>query len=110
MVPADGSAPRMSETGPLAVPPPCSCSLDERSVDRFSPDPEPPLKMIPSSTYQLRMEVIVSSTERMKHAEHCGFGSAPTLNHTGELKAAFCVTSRWVSSSQNVRASASVAK
>ena len=30
-----------------------------------------------------------SSTDRMKHAEHCGFLSpdAPTLNQTGELKA-----------------------
>ena len=34
------------------------------------------------------MESIVSSTERMKHAEHCGCSSKPTLNQTGELKAA----------------------
>src|SRR5712692_2015771 len=110
IVPADASAPRMKETGPLAVPPPASCSFDERSAERFNPDPEPPLKIVPSSTYQLRIELIVSSTERMKQAEHCGFASAPTLNHTGELNAAFWVRSRWVSSSAKTRASPSLAK
>src|SRR5438034_11289560 len=89
MVPADASAPRMKLTGPLAVPPPCSCSFDERSGERLIPDPDPPLKMIPSSPYQLRMERIESSMARMKHALHCGSGSAPTLNHTGELNDIF---------------------
>src|SRR5262249_32430365 len=90
MVPADASAPRMKETGPLAVPPPPSCSFDERSRDRLIPEPEPPLKIVPSSTYQLRIEDIVSSTARMKHALHCcGVSGTPTLNHTGELNAAF---------------------
>ena len=56
MVPADASAPRMNETGPDAVPPPASDSLDERICDRLMPDPEPPLKIVPSSTYQLRIE------------------------------------------------------
>ncbi len=37
--------------------------------------------------------------------EHWGFGSTPTLNQTGELKATFWLTSRWVSSSANTRAS-----
>src|ERR687887_491218 len=92
MVPALASAPRMKLTGPLAVPPPFSCSFDERSGERLTPEPDPPLKMVPSSTYQLRMEDIESSTDRMKQAEHCGFGSTPTLNHTGELNAALCVT------------------
>src|SRR5207249_10834402 len=101
MVPALASAPRMKLTGPLAVPPPFRCSFDERRDERLIPDPEPPLKMIPSSTYQLRMERMLSSTERMKHAEHWGFSSWPTLNHTGELNAAFWVTSRCVSSSEN---------
>src|SRR5919201_6441317 len=110
MVPALASAPRMKLTGPLAVPPPARCSLEDRSGERLIPDPEPPLKMVPSSTYQLRMEDMVSSTERMKHAEHWGFGSCPTLNHTGELNAAFWVTRRWVSSSAKTRASASLAK
>src|SRR6266550_612848 len=106
MVPAEASAPRMKLTGPEAVPPPASDSFDERSLDRLIPEPEPPLKIVPSSTYQLRIEDMVSSTARMKHAEHCcGVSGTPTLNHTGELKAAFCVTSRWLSSSANTVAS-----
>src|SRR5947207_9527951 len=86
MVPAEASAPRMKLTGPLAVPPPASCSLDDRSRDRLIPEPDPPLKIVPSSTYQLRMELISSSTESMKHAEACaGTPETPKLNHTGEL-------------------------
>ena len=34
----------------------------------------------------------------MKQAEHCGCSSTPTLNQTGELKATFWRSSRWVSS------------
>ncbi len=71
MVPAEASAPRMKLTGPEAVPPPFSNSCDERIRDRFTPAPEPPLKMTPSSVYQLRIESIVSSTARMKHADPC---------------------------------------
>ena len=63
MVPAEASAPRMKLTGPEAVPPPLSSSLEERMLDRLMPAPEPPLKIVPSSTYQLRMESIVSSTD-----------------------------------------------
>ena len=66
MVPADASAPRMKETGPLAVPPEDSSSLLDRIRDRFTPAPEPPLKIRPSSLYQSRIESIVSSTARMK--------------------------------------------
>src|SRR5580700_7849788 len=66
MVPAEASAPRMNETGPLAVPPEDSSSLLERMRDRFTPAPEPPLKISPSSLYQSRIESIVSSTARMK--------------------------------------------
>src|SRR5680860_128861 len=66
IVPAEASAPRMNETGPDAVPPLLSSSLDERMRERFRPAPEPPLKMKPSSLYQFRMESIESSTERMK--------------------------------------------
>src|SRR5213594_2905499 len=111
IVPADASAPRMNETGPLAVPPPWRCSFDERIGDRLMPEPDPPLKIVPSSTYQLRIEDIVSSTARMKHAEHCwGVLGTPTLNHTGELNAAFWWTRRWVSSSAKTPASPVVAK
>src|SRR5947208_13157970 len=95
MVPAEESAPRMKLTGPLAVPPPARCSFDDRIGDRLIPDPEPPLKMVPSSTYQLRMDDMVSSTAKMKHAEAwLGTPGTPRLNHTGELNAAFCVTKR----------------
>src|SRR5580693_9495758 len=66
MVPAEASAPRMKLTGPGAVPPPFSSSCDERIRERLTPAPEPPLKMIPSSVYQLRIEFMESSTERMK--------------------------------------------
>src|SRR5688572_26612267 len=86
MVPADASAPRMKDTGPLAVPPEDSSSLEERMRDRFRPAPEPPLKMKPSSLYQLRMESIESSTDRMKQAETCCGDGVPTLNQTGLLK------------------------
>src|SRR4051794_4819197 len=66
IVPAEASAPRMKLTGPDAVPPEDSSSLDERIRDRLRPAPEPPLKISPSSRYQLRIESIVSSTARMK--------------------------------------------
>src|ERR1700712_5760405 len=86
MVPAEASAPRMKETGPLAVPPEERSSLEERMRERLRPAPEPPLKMKPSSLYQFRIESIESSTDRMKHAETCWGLAVPTLNHTGELK------------------------
>ena len=99
MVPADASAPRMKLTGPEAVPPPFRSSADERMFDRLMPDPEPPLKIVPSSTYQLRIESIWSSTWRMKQAEPCcGTPGTPMLNQTGELKAAFWLTRRCFSS------------
>src|SRR5271165_699623 len=111
MVPADASAPRMKLTGPDAVPPPFNSSSDDLIFERFTPAPEPPLKMIPSSVYQLRIESMVSSTERMKHAEPCcGTPSTPTLNHTGELNAAIWWTIRCVSSARNASASSSSTK
>ena len=77
MVPAEASAPRMKETGPDAVPPEDSSSLEERMRERLRPAPEPPLKMKPSSLYQLRIESIESSTARMKQAlTCCGDGGA----------------------------------
>src|SRR6201995_3691013 len=80
IVPADASAPRMNDTGPEAWPPLESCSFDERSRERLTPEPEPPRKMIPSRRIQSRIESIESSIERIKHAEHCGLSSKPTLN------------------------------
>ncbi|CAB4943597.1 unannotated protein [freshwater metagenome] len=87
-MPAQESAPRMKETGPEAVPPLDSGSMEPRMFDRLMPEPEPPRKMRPSFVFHSRMESIESSTERMKHAEHCGDSSNPTLNQTGELNAA----------------------
>src|SRR3954452_6795098 len=88
MVPAHESAPRMKETGPEAVPPLLNGSIDPRMLDRLMPEPEPPRKILPSRVFQSRIDSIVSCTDRMKQAEHCGCSSKPTLNHTGELKAA----------------------
>src|SRR5947208_11641155 len=65
--PATESAPRMNETGPDAKPPPERFSFCDRIRETFTPDPDPPLKMIPSSRNQSRIECMSSSTERMKH-------------------------------------------
>src|ERR671934_1629524 len=100
----------MNDTGPLAKPPLESCSFEERSFERLTPEPEPPRKMIPSRRIESRIDSIESSIERMKHAEHCGFSSKPTLNQTGLLKAAYWLTRIAFSSSSNVSASASSAK
>src|SRR5688572_6744408 len=89
MTPAKASKPRMKLTGPLAVPPPFRNSREERMGDRFVPVPEPYLNSIPSVRARVRIESIVSLTLLMKQAEHCGSGSMPTLNHTGELKDIF---------------------
>ena len=110
IVPALASAPRMKLTGPEAVPPLDSSSLDERIRDRLSPAPEPPLKMKPSSLYQVRIESIESSTARMKQAETCCGASVPTLNQTGELKLKTWCSRAQVSSCSKTSASASVAK
>src|SRR4051795_1926302 len=110
MVPADASAPRMNDTGPDAVPPLDSSSLEERIRERFRPAPEPPLKMNPSSLYQFSIESIESSTARMKHAETCCGDGVPTLNQTGELNEKYWCTSSQVSSCSKASASATVAK
>ena len=110
MVPALASAPRMKETGPLAVPPECSSSLLERMRERLRPAPEPPLKIRPSSRYQFRIESIVSSTLRMKQALTCCGLVVPTLNHTGLLKLKTWCSSIQVSSCSKTVASSSVRK
>src|SRR4051794_16433160 len=110
MVPAHESAPRMNETGPLAVPPLVSGSIDPRIFERLMPEPEPPRKMFPSLVFQERIESMLSSTERMKHAEHCGCSSKPTLNQTGELNAAIWCRRMYVSSASKVSPSSSEAK
>jgi hypothetical protein len=79
-------------------------------LERLIPEPEPPRKMWPSLVFQPRIDSMLSSTLRMKQAEHCGCSSKPTLNQTGELKAAFWWSRMWVSSASKAPASASVAK
>src|SRR2546427_2359578 len=100
----------MKLTGPDAVPPPDIFSLDERMGDRFEPAPEPNLNSMASVLARSMIEIIESWTELMKHAEHWGFSSTPTLNQTGELKAIFWWTRRWVSSALKVSRSSSLAK
>src|SRR6185295_15165617 len=99
--------PFMKETGPDAVPPPASSSLEERIDDRLLPVPEPNLKSIPSVLASVRIESIVSCTELMKQAEHCGAFSNPQLNQTGLLKAAFWYRRMCFKSSLNASRSAS---
>src|SRR5690348_6900158 len=94
MTPANASKPFMNDTGPEAVPPPASSSFDDRIADRFDPVPEPNLNSMPSVRARVRIESIVSCTELMKHAEHCGYVSKPQLNHTGLLNDPFWYTSR----------------
>src|SRR5678816_4162729 len=81
--PAMASAPRMKEMGPEAIPPPERCSREERMLERLMPEPEPPLKIMPSVRHQSRMDSISSWTERMKQAEHCGWALPRTLEQTG---------------------------
>src|SRR6185503_3766967 len=100
----------MNDTGPEAVPPPARSSADERIADRLLPVPEPNLKSMPSVLASVRIDSIVSSTELMKHAEHCGAFSNPQLNHTGLLKAAFCSTSRCFKSPLKAASASSDAK
>ena len=76
----------MKDTGPDGLPPPVKRSFDDRSVDKFVPEPEPYLNNMPSVFAKSRMDSIVSSTGLMKQAELCGFSLTPTLNQTGELK------------------------
>ena len=110
IVPAHASAPRMKETGPEAVPPLPSGSIEPRMLERLMPEPEPPRKMLPSLVFHSRIDSIVSCTLRMKQAEHCGCSSKPTLNQTGELNAASWLSRMKVSSASKVSPSSAVAK
>src|SRR6266550_5630616 len=110
ITPANASYPFMNDTGPDAVPPPARISLDDRIGERFVPVPDPNLKSIPSVRASVRIESIVSCTELMKHAEHCGAFSNPQLNQTGLLNAAFWYTRMCLRSSLNACRSSSAAK
>src|SRR3954468_2436653 len=66
MTPAKASKPRMKLSGPEAVPPPESCSVEERSGERLVPVPDPHLKSMPSVLASVRMESSESLTELIK--------------------------------------------
>ena len=112
IVPAEASAPRMNDTGPdAALFVPESVSWLDRMLDRFTPAPEPPLKISPSSRYQLRIDSSESCTDSRKHAEGvCGTPGTPTLNQTGLLNANFWETIRFARSSANSSACFSESK
>src|SRR6266446_4474810 len=110
ITPANASKPFMKLTGPEAIPPPESVSLLPRSDEKFVPVPEPHLNSIPSVRVSPMIDSMLSCTELIKHAEHCGFGCTPTLNHTGELKLIFCSTSKCVNSSRNASRASCEAK
>src|SRR6204780_1505892 len=100
----------MKDTGPLAVPPEDSSSLLDLILDRLTPAPEPPLKIRPSSRSQSRIQSMVASPERLKHALTCAFELVPTLNQTGELKLKTWWPRACLSSWSKITASSSVAK
>src|ERR1700746_1458438 len=110
ITPAKASKPFMKLTGPDAMPPPESVSRLPRREEKFVPVPDPHLKSMPSVRVRPMIDSMLSCTELMKHAEHCGLDGTPTLNHTGELKAIFCSTRRCVSSSLNASRDALSAK
>src|ERR1019366_10064904 len=90
----------MKLTGPEAMPPPESVSRLPRREEKFVPVPEPHLNSIPSVLTRFMIDSMLSWTELMKHAEHCGLGCTPPLKHTGELKAIFFSTRRCANSSR----------
>ena len=77
----------MKLTGPDAVPPEESSSFEARIRDRFTPEPEPPWKISPSSLYQSRIESIESSTERMKQALTCCLELVPDVEPDRRVEA-----------------------
>ena len=72
ITPAKASNPFMKLTGPEAMPPPDRVSLLPRSVEKFVPVPEPHLNSMPSVRVRPMIDSMVSLTELMKQAEHCG--------------------------------------
>ena len=83
-------------------------AADVREVDARARAAEEDLAL--ACVFQSRIDSIVSSTERMKQAEHCGLSSKPTLNQTGELNAAIWCSSTYVSSAWKASPSSTVAK
>src|SRR6478752_6587102 len=90
MTPANASNPRMKLSGPEAVPPPLSVSIEPRIELRFDPAPEPHLNSMPSVFARVRIESSESSTELMKQAEHCGLEYPVTENSTSRVSGFQC--------------------
>ena len=87
IVPAHESAPRMKETGPEAVPPLHSGSIEPRMFERLMPEPEPPRKIMPSLVFQSRIDSIVSSTREDEAGRALRAAPrSPTLNQTGRVE------------------------
>ena len=63
----------MKLRGPLAVPPPVTCSALERSVLKLVPVPDPYLNSKASVRARSMIPSIESLTSLIKQAEHCGF-------------------------------------
>src|SRR5207245_5402822 len=87
--------PFIKGTGPDAVPPPESCSFEDRRTERLVPVPLPNLNSMPSVFTSSRIDSMESCTELMKQAEPCWARlGTPRLNQTGLLKEACWVTRR----------------
>src|SRR3989338_11461115 len=110
IVPAIASAPFIKDTGPEDFPRFEIFSLDERSGEIFTPEPEPPAKINISVRYHSAMDSLSSVMDKIKQAEHWGFFSTPTLNQTGELNEAYWLANSHLSSSLKICASFSPAK
>ncbi len=53
ITPARASAARMNDIGPEAVPPPERGSLADLRLEMLTPDPDPPLNIMPSCYFRL---------------------------------------------------------
>ena len=80
------------------MPPPASCSRDERIVDRFEPVPEPPLKSMASVFARSMIDVhgVLDGVDeaRARLLRRAVGLDTPRLNQTGELKHTFWCSSR----------------
>src|SRR3990167_5533494 len=102
IVPAIASAPFIKDTGPEDLPRLEIFSRDDLKGEMFIPEPEPPEKINISVRYHSAMDSLSSAMDKIKHAEHCGFFSTPTLNQTGELNDAYWFTKSHFNSSLKI--------
>ncbi|OPZ35744.1 MAG: hypothetical protein BWY99_02175 [Synergistetes bacterium ADurb.BinA166] len=91
----------MKDIGPDVYEPAERRSYDERRLERFAPEPDPPRKIVSSASWNLMMSSRESSTDEMKHAEAAWARPwIPRLNQTGELNAPYWWTRAYRSSSR----------